>query len=235
LNGAEVTAAALQQADTEIDRLTYAVSHDLRAPVRAVLGYAAALDEDYGTQLDDEGRRLLAIISREAQRTMSMIDALLELSRIGRQVAVVEPLDMMAIVQEVATELSIVAILDMKVLPESRGDRSLIRRVWSKVLANARIATKSRSTPHISVWATEETDRVIYHVQDNGIGFDMSYPDEPFAIFRKLHHDREFPGLGNGLAAVKQIVCRHGGEVWAEGRVGEGATFSFALPIGCAM
>jgi len=230
LNGARVASAALQQPDTELDRLTYAVSHDLRAPVRAVLGYTAVLDEDYGTHLDEEGRRLLAIVSREAQRTLSMIDALLELSRIGRYDAVVEPLDMMSIVHEVANELAIVPIPCINALPEARGDRSLIRRVWLEVLANARIATRARSTPSIIVWATQEADRVAYHVKDNGIGFDMKYREKLFAIFQKLHHDRDFPGLGSGLAAVKQIVCRHGGEAWAEGRAGEGATFSFALP-----
>jgi len=224
----------LNGAAAELDRLTYAVSHDLRAPVRAVIGYAAVFDEDYSAQLDDEGRRLLAIISREAQRTMSMIDALLDLSRIGRHVTADKPLDMTSMVRAVAIEVASEPLVTVDVLPASSGDPDLIRRVWSNLLANAVTATKSQPAARIRVWATQESDRIVYHVGDNGIGFDMSGVDRLFAVFQKLHHDREFPGLGSGLAVVKQIVSRHGGAVWAEGRVEDGATFSFALPIGHA-
>jgi len=230
--------AALPEREIELlDGLTYAVSHDLRAPIRAVVGYAAVFDEEYGVQLDDEGRRLLSIISREAKRTMAMVDALLEFSGVARQALLAEALDMTAMVREVALELAPgnVEVFTIEPLPEAHGDRALIRRVWSALIANALQATSGRPTPRIRVWATEEPGRVVYHTLDNGIGFDMKYRDQLFAVFQKLHHDRDFPGLGIGLAAVKQIVGRHDGEVWAEGRLDAGATFSFALPTGRAM
>lgn len=215
-----------------IDELTYAISHDLRAPLRAVLGYAAALDEDYGAGLDDEGRRLLAIVSDEASRAMRMLDALLDLSTLERSAIVAEPIDMTELSRAIAIE--ILPLRDervtIEVLPDAHGDPALIRAVWTHLLANAVTATDGRANARVTISGVVEGDRIVYGVSDNGIGFDMKYATKLFRPFAKLHHTDVFPGVGTGLATVARIVARHGGTVWADARANDGATFSFALP-----
>lgn len=216
----------------ELERLTYTIGHDLRAPLRAVSGYAAAIDEDFGPTLDDDCRRQLAIVASEAARAMRMLDALLDLSRLGAQPLEMEALDMTALALEAVAGVALATDEHFAIdaLPSICGDRGLIRAVWSHLLANASIATRHRAKARIEVSARREGDRIVYEVRDNGVGFDMAFAGKLFGTFQKLHHDDAFPGLGASLAIVERIVARHGGEVRADAAPDAGATFSFALP-----
>jgi light-regulated signal transduction histidine kinase (bacteriophytochrome) len=228
----------LEAARAEMESLRYAISHDLRAPVRAVLGYALALQEDCSAELGSEGLRLLAVVSGEAGHLNRMIEALLEISQIGNRVLEIGTLDMSALAADAAGEVlrsvDPAPSVTIEALPSTEGDAALMRQLWANLLSNAAIATAGRPDARIVVSATPEPDRTVYSVCDNGMGFDEKYADRVFGAFQKLHHDAQFPGLGVGLAIVQRIVHRHGGSVWFESRVGAGATFSFALPLGRA-
>jgi signal transduction histidine kinase len=230
-------AAELEALNGELESFSYSVSHDLRSPVRAVLGYTRTIEEDYGALLDDEGRRLLSVVSKEALRMGDLIDDLLALSKLGRQPITSQPVNMTTLAREVANEQVRLAGLmttsfDIPDLPGVHGDRVLLRQVWVNLLSNAIKYSSKKSDPRLAVWATEEADKVTYHVRDDGVGFDMKYADKLFGVFQRLHRSNEFDGTGVGLAIVKRIVQRHGGAVWADARLNEGATFSFSLPIG---
>jgi len=216
----------------ELDGFTYSVSHDLRAPVRAVLGFARVVADDHGSALDEEGRRLLAVVQSEASRMGDMIDALLALSRIGREAMAYLPVDMAGLVYEVVAERAVQeqSLFDVGDLPGVCGDRVLLRQVWANLLSNAVKFSSRTPTPQLRVWATRDAARVIYHVGDNGVGFDMKCADKLFGVFQTLHRRARFPGTGAVLAMVKRIVHRHGGTVWADAQLDVGATFSFALP-----
>ena len=221
----------------EFESFSYCVSHDLRAPVRAVSGFARTLEEDYGSLLDDEGRRLLSVIQGEAGRLAAMIDDVLALNRLGRQPMVRAPLDMMQLVQGVALDAVRTAAdpkptIDVSELAPVPGDFDLLRVVWENLLENAIKFSRAQDEPHVRVWSVSEEFRVVYHVRDNGVGFDMQYASKLFGVFQKLHRGNDDAGTGIGLAQVQRILRRHGGSVWADARLGEGATFSFALPIG---
>jgi signal transduction histidine kinase len=228
-------AAELEALNAELESFSYSVSHDLRAPVRAVLGYTRAIEEDYGSELGDEGRRLLTVVQSEASRMGDLIDDLLAFSRLGRLPIVNVIVNMASLAQDVVTEhmesagVSHVAF-DISGLPDVRGDRVLLRQVWVNLISNAVKYTGKTANPTVQVWATQEAARIVYHVRDNGVGFDMAYADKLFGVFQRLHRSDEFPGSGVGLAIVMRIVQRHGGTVWADAKLGAGATFSFALP-----
>ncbi len=226
--------AELDVLNAELDSLSYSVSHDLRAPVRAVMGYARAVIDDHASALDEEGRRLLSVVQSEAARMGEMIDALLALSRLGRQAMESIPVDMTGLVKEVVAEQLQPAgkqsMVDVADLPAVRGDRALLRQAWMNLLSNAVKYSGKRSAPQLQVWATRDDARVVYHIRDNGVGFDMKHADKLFGVFQTLHRRSEFPGAGVGLAMVNRIVRRHGGTIWADARLGEGATFSFGLP-----
>jgi signal transduction histidine kinase len=229
--------AELEALNRELESFSYSVSHDLRSPVRAVLGYTRSIEEDYGARLDDEGRRLLSVVAREASRMGELIDDLLAFSQLGRQPMVSVPVNMTTLAREIAAEQATSAgrrpaIFEITDLPSVRGDRVLLRQVWVNLLSNAIKYSSKKSNPQLRVWATLESARVVYHVRDDGVGFDMAYADKLFGVFQRLHRSDEFPGTGVGLAIVQRIVQRHGGTVWADARLGEGATFSFGLPIG---
>jgi len=230
-------AADLTALNAELESFSYSVSHDLRSPLRAVLNYTHSIEEDHGSQLDDEGRRLLSVVASEALRMGDLIDDLLAFSQLGRQPLVNAPVNMTSLAREVAAEQALAAgqlasIFVIPDLPVVRGDRVLLRQVWVNLLANAIKYSSKKADPQLRVWATQEASRVVYHVQDDGVGFDMKYADKLFGVFQRLHRSDEFEGTGVGLAIVKRIIQRHGGTVWADARLGEGATFSFGLPIG---
>jgi len=229
--------AEIEALNAELESLTYSMSHDLRAPVRAVMGFARVLDEEYAELLDAEGRRLLSIVSAEAERVNTLIDGLLALSRLGRQAMESVPIDMASMASEVAFQQAAFSGLDESALeiaelPGATGDRDMVRLVWTQLLSNAVKFSRGSAQPRLEILATVEPARVVYHVTDNGIGFDMRYADGLFGVFQRLHGSDVFPGLGVGLAMVKRIMQRHGGSVWAAARPGEGATFSFGLPAG---
>jgi light-regulated signal transduction histidine kinase (bacteriophytochrome) len=227
--------AEIEALSGELESVCYSVSHDLRAPVRAVIGFSRALDEDHASQLDPEGRRLLQILVSEAGRVNTMIEELVAFSRLGRQPMESAPVDMAALARNVASKLLESdgpqhAILEIADLPGVNGDPAMLRAVWTQLISNAAKFASRRPNPRLEIRASAEAGRNVYHVRDNGIGFDMAYSGKLFGLFQHLHADVTYPGSGIGLAIVKRIVHRHGGTIWATARLGVGATFSFALP-----
>jgi len=221
--------AELENANVELEAFTYTVSHDLRAPVRAIDGYAALLQLEHGRALEEDGRQLIGKLRAAGQRMGDLVDALLEFSRYSRGTIHEQTVDMAALVQTVITELGpIDAAVEIAVgdLPDCLADATLIRQVWVNLLSNAVKYSKYRTVPKIEVGYAHGR----YFVRDNGIGFDMKFAAQLFGVFNRLHADQGFEGLGIGLATVQRIIRRHGGEVGAFGGVGEGAMFSFTLP-----
>jgi light-regulated signal transduction histidine kinase (bacteriophytochrome) len=232
--------AELEAANKELEAFSYSVSHDLRAPLRAIDGFALMIEEDYADRLDDEGRRLLSVVRDSARRMGALIDELLAFSKYGRQAINLASTDMNSVVREVWVEIERGAasapsaatpiVFQLSAIPAAPADRPLIKQVWTNLLSNAAKYSGKSPQPVVEVSA-EETDReIVYRVKDNGAGFDMKYYDKLFGVFHRLHSTAEFPGTGVGLAIVQRIVIRHGGRVWAEGAVGAGASFFFSLP-----
>jgi light-regulated signal transduction histidine kinase (bacteriophytochrome) len=207
------------------------VSHDLRAPLRAIDGFARIFEESYGPQVDDEGRRLLKVIRDASRRMDKLIESLLGFSRIGREVRQ-EPLDMGALAAEAWAELETNGTPEFSLaeLPEAKGDRALMKQVWANLLSNAIKYSAKRPEPRIEVTGERRDGERIYCVHDNGVGFDMRYYARLFGVFQRLHAESEYPGTGVGLATVQRIVSRHGGRAWAESEPGAGARFFFSLP-----
>jgi len=212
----------------ELESFTYSVSHDLRAPLRAIDGFGRIIEEDYGPRLDDEGRRLLAVVRSSSKQMGQLIDDLLDFSRLGRQDLSKQSVDMAALAREAAREAGIEP--DLGALPAAHADPALLRQVWLNLLGNAAKYSGKRPDARIEVGGRQEDGQSVYWVRDNGVGFDMRYAGKLFGVFQRLHGADEFPGTGVGLAIVQRVVSRHGGRVWAEGRVGEGACFHFTLP-----
>jgi len=223
--------AELEAANRELDSFSYSVSHDLRAPLRAVDGYARMLEEDYAGRLDDEGRRLLGVVREASRRMGQLIDDLLAFSKLGRQEPLRQRLDMTALASEVTEELrrDAPATVGMSVLPPAHADAALLKQVWVNLIGNALKYSGKREGARIEIGGREEQAENVYWVRDNGVGFDMRYADKLFGVFQRLHSAAEFEGTGVGLATVRRIVTRHGGRIWAEGAVDRGATFYFTL------
>ncbi|MFZ0616982.1 MAG: ATP-binding protein [Chthoniobacterales bacterium] len=229
-------AAELEGSVKELDSFSYSVSHDLRAPLRAVDGFSRILEEDYAPKIDDEGRRLIGVIRGEAKRMGRLIDDLLSFSRLGRQRIEPVMIDMQAMAQMVFEEL--VALepdrtihLNLHPIPPALGTQAMIRQLWTNLIGNAVKFTAKRKLAEIEIGVNSgEAGELVYFVKDNGAGFDMRYADKLFGVFQRLHTKEEFPGTGVGLALVMRIINRHGGRVWGEGEVGKGATFHFTLP-----
>jgi signal transduction histidine kinase len=228
--------SALVAANKELEAFTYSVSHDLRAPLRAIDGFSRAVLEDYGDTLDAEGQRLLGVVRTNTQRMSALIDDLLSFSRVGRQEIRHSGVDMEALARLVFEEQvsgtkreNVEFILGR--LPEASGDPALLKQVWANLLSNARKYSAGRRPAVIEVQGAVEGGEAQYHITDNGVGFDPRYTHKLFGVFQRLHTATEFEGTGAGLAIVKRIVVRHGGRVWAEGRLNEGASFHFAIPV----
>ncbi len=230
----ERRAAQLEAANKELESFSYSVSHDLRSPLRAIDGFSTMLEEDYAHRLDDEGRRVLATIRESAQRMGQLIEDLLQLSRLGRKPMSAGDIDMTALAAEALKELQAGAPTPARCmiepLPAARCDPSLLRQVWINLLSNAIKYSARREGPVIRVSGYPEGAENVYCVADNGAGFDMRYYDKLFGVFQRLHGSEQFSGTGVGLAIVQRVVARHGGRVWAKGKVNEGASFYFALP-----
>ena len=230
-------ADALQAINKELEDFSYSVSHDLRAPIRAISSFTHILEQEYGPALDAEGLRLLDVVRGNAERMGSLIDDLLAFSRVGRQSMAPAPIEMTALVDEVIASLrvdsrnGIRARIDIEKLPAAVGDHALLFLVWSNLIDNALKYTSKVEQPMIRIAGNSDNDWTVYTIEDNGSGFDMQYADKLFEVFQRLHHARDFPGTGVGLAIVKRIIDRHEGRVHAEGKLGEGARFMFALPI----
>ncbi len=227
-------AAQLETANAELDAFAYSVSHDLRAPLRSIDGFGQALLEDYGSHLDAAARGHLDRVRAASQRMAGLIDDLLGLSRVTRAELRRERVDLSALAQSVAAELQEAdpkREVEFAIAPGLvvEADPHLLRLVLENLLGNARKYTAKRPHARIEFGATERDGRLAYYVRDNGAGFDMAYAGKLFGAFQRLHSAAEFEGTGIGLATVQRIIHRHGGRVWAEGVVGEGATFSFTL------
>ncbi len=227
--------AQLQAANKELESFSYSVSHDLRAPLRAIDGYANMLAEDWGPTLGAEGMRLCAVISENTRRMGQLIDDLLAFSRLGRAEMQSLLIDMEKLAHEVFLELTMPearARIDLRIgsLPRAVGDPALIRQVWTNLLANAVKFSARRERTIIEIDSSASGEDVIYSVRDNGAGFDMRHAQKLFEVFQRLHSQRDFEGFGIGLAIVQRIVNRHGGRVWAESAPDKGASFFFALP-----
>jgi PAS domain S-box-containing protein len=222
----------LEATNKELESFSYSVSHDLRAPLRAVDGYARMLEEDYRESLDAEGQRLLQVVREASGRMGRLIDDLLAFSKLGRQEPARRSIDMNALVAEVITEVKgdSKAALEAAALPPAQADRAMMKQVWANLIGNALKYSGKTQGAQIQIGARAEHAENVYWVRDNGVGFDMRYAQKLFGVFQRLHRAEEFPGTGVGLAIVQRVITRHGGRVWAEGRPGEGACFYFSLP-----
>lgn len=233
----ESKSEALAAANKELESFSYSVSHDLRAPLRTMTGFAQALLEDYGEKLEPEASRYLTIISNGARQMGRLIDDLLSFSRLSRQNLAVSSISLTELVQEirnesVADQSGRTIEWDVADLPLCRGDQTTIKLVLANLLGNALKYSRLRDIAKIQVgWEVDEQQprfcRIF--VKDNGVGFDMRYADKLFTVFQRLHRAEEFEGTGVGLAIVQRIVHRHGGRVWADARPNEGAIFWFTL------
>ena len=224
----------LEASNKELESFSYSVSHDLRAPLRAVDGFARMLEEDAADQLDEEGLRKLQVIRNNTRNMGRLIDELLEFSRLGRKELNYGHLNMTAMARacfdDAASAVTPPVSLQLDDLPAAEGDSTLIKQVWFNLLANALKFSAKREQILIQVSGEMNDGMLTYTVRDNGAGFDMRYYNKLFGVFQRLHRVSEFEGTGVGLAIVYRIVTRHGGRVWAEGVVGDGAVFHFTLP-----
>jgi hypothetical protein len=229
----EELAAAYQ----DLEAFSYSVSHDLRAPLRAIESFAQILEDDFAAGLGAEGRRIVGVIRGGSRKMDELIVGLLEFSRAGRERLEFDSIDMTALAGAVAAEAAAVypgpkPRIDIADLPAVQGDAAVIRQVWSNLIGNALKYSSKRPEPRVGISGRIEAREAIYQVEDNGAGFDMRYADKLFGVFQRLHRTDEFSGTGVGLAIVHRIITRHGGRVWAQGTPDGGACFQFSLPIG---
>lgn len=226
----------LEYANLELDSFSYSVSHDLRAPLRAINGYSQVLLEDYGDKLSDDGKRNIDIIIKNAKKMGALIDDLLTFSRVGKQNLTKVFLNMNALVESVVNEFMGQPQkneVEFRINPLQivEGDNSMLKLVIVNLISNALKYSGKKEKSLVEIGSYKENDTLVYYVKDNGVGFDMKYYDKLFGVFQRLHSASEFEGTGVGLALVQRIIKKHQGNVWAEAKPDEGATFYFSLPI----
>jgi PAS domain S-box-containing protein len=223
----------LEEANRELEAFTYSVSHDLRAPLRAVNGYAKLLQEECADRLSEDGKSFVETIRSNAANMGHLIDELLEFSKLGRKKISSSKVDMSSLARTIKQEISISmphrAEIIIDHLPSIEADQTLIHQLLFNLVSNAVKYSSKAPQPKIVIASEEKNEEIIYWVRDNGAGFDMRHADKLFGVFSRLHTNAEFEGVGVGLAIVQRIVDKFGGKVWAEGRINEGATFYFSF------
>lgn len=225
----------LETSNQEMQSFTYSISHDLRSPIRALNGFTKIFENRYSALIDDEGKKMLETISSNAKRMGQLVDGLLTFSHLRKREIEKTTVDMNAIAKEAIDELTRLSgdafhgKIVMQELPPANCDAALTRQVWINLIDNAIKFSRPKAKPLIEIGCHQKDGETIYYVKDNGAGFDMRYYNKLFGVFQRLHHASEFAGTGIGLALVKRIVERHGGRVWGEGRLNEGATFYFTI------
>lgn len=228
--------AKLEAANKELESFAYSISHDLRAPLRAIEGFSRMLFEETAARLSDDEKRQFGVLTDSARRMGQLINDLLAFSRLGRTSMSLAGIDMTGLAKQVWEELLIInpgrgMSLKIDILPPAIGDASLVRQVLTNLLSNAVKFTRKRENAQIEIGGQTADSETIFFVRDNGVGFDMKYYMKLFGVFQRLHAQKEYEGSGAGLAIVQRIVNRHGGRVWAEGAVDKGACFYFSLPV----
>ena len=227
--------AQLEASNKELEEFSYSMSHDMRTPLRALDGFSKILLDEHSASLDDEGKRLVKVLRDNAQRMGRLVDDILHFLSMGRRKIVYSTVDIAKLAAEIVTELQTTAParklhLEIGTLPPAWGDHDMIREALQNLLSNAVKFSPTDREVLIEVGGAVEGKENIYSVTDHGIGFDMRYADKLFRVFERVHATGQYEGSGIGLALVKRIVTRHGGRVWAEGKVNVGATIYFALP-----
>jgi light-regulated signal transduction histidine kinase (bacteriophytochrome) len=226
--------AELEAANQELNAFSYSVSHDLRAPLRAIGGFSRILKEEYAGQLPAEARRHIERVEDNARHMGRLVDDLLRFSQLGRQPLQTQTISPTPIVREALDRMKpdyegrTVEIV-MGELPPCDADPSLLRHVFTNLLSNAVKFTRKQPAARIEIGCHPEAGELVFFVKDNGSGFDMQYADKLFGVFQRLHRAEDFEGTGVGLAIVQRIIHRHGGRIWAQAEVGRGATFFFTL------
>jgi len=225
----------LEAANSELEAFSYSISHDLRAPLRAIDGFAHILLDDYAPKLDDRGRRLFEVIRENARKMNQLIEDMLAFSKFNRAEIRQGPVDMTGLARSVFQDLMAPeAARPMKItiqkLPMATGDAAMLRQVFANLISNALKFTRKTVDPAIDIGAWQEGPEATYYVRDNGVGFDAKYGHKLFNLFQRLHKSEDFEGTGVGLAIIQRIIHRHGGRVWAESKAHAGACFYFALP-----
>lgn len=225
----------LEMINKELESFTYSVSHDLRAPLRAINGYAEILQRGYEQNLDDRGKQFLGKVIASAERMEELIEKLLAFSRLGRRKLNKEQIDMNALTNDALEEVRTssayrIPQIDIQEMHPVQGDKELLRQVMINLISNAFKYSSKKDDAHVEINAVRQDHEIIYSVKDNGAGFDMSHAGKLFGVFQRMHGSAEFEGTGVGLAIVQRIVEHHGGRVWAEAEKDKGATFFFSLP-----
>jgi len=227
----------LESAKKEMESFAYSVSHDLRAPLRAIVGFTSILEEEYSSKLDDEARRVTSVIKKNTLKMGHLIDDLLAFSRAGKQEIVKTTIDTEKMVREVINELTAGNSTNhiewvLHPLASAYGDIHTIRQVWVNFISNAIKYSRGQEPARIEIDHFIQDGQLAFCVKDNGVGFNNKYRDKLFRVFQRLHNPEEFEGTGVGLALVEKIISKHGGRVWADGEPGKGAQFCFSLPTG---
>lgn len=232
----EERSAQLDAVNKELKAFSYLISHDLRAPLRAIDGFSKFLVEDYGSKLDPEASRLLGLVRYNVKKMDTLILSMLSLSRITGSDYKLSEIDMTKMAKSmfnevVSSEETAKYTINIGELPFAFADASYLKQVWINLISNAVKFSVTKSNPLITIGGYTEAGNNIYYIEDNGVGFNQEYAHKLFGVFQKLHKAEDFEGNGIGLAIVKRIIQLHGGKVWAESNEGQGATFFFSLPV----
>lgn len=231
----EKKAQELEAANKELESFSYSVSHDLRAPLRAIAGFSQVLTEDFGEELGEEAKIYFSEITRNVKKMGDLIDNLLDFSRLSKQNLFRVPVNVQEMVQDIIVEQKELlpkkeTRIEIKELPAIKGDKNMLKQLFFNIISNAFKYTGKRENAVIEIGSYPEGANHVYYIKDNGAGFDPRYYDKLFGVFQRLHSSNEFEGTGVGLAIVQKIVSKHDGGVWADGKVGEGACFYVSLP-----